>query len=217
VSRVRVVLALLIAILLTAGVAASAEAAPRKWPNGRITYVDQTRDSEAVELAVRAWNRSGIKVRFVKVTSARKARLIIRNSRRVPSGCGTGLATLGYPGPGRKGFVNILHGTDTDGQKCAVPGQTLVLAHELGHVVGLDHNMSGCSLMNTSHTNGVAPTLCLDATPDAAKPGRWRVGLRRARLHGPRDAQRLHRRRRRRQHPGRRRPVGRDPDRWRPH
>lgn len=176
-SRIRVVLALLLALVLTAGLAASAQAAPRKWPQGRITYVDQTRDPEAVKLATRAWNRSGIDIRFVKVASARKARLVIRNSKRVPGGCGTGLATLGYPGPGRKGFVNILHGTDADGQPCALPGQTLVLAHELGHVVGLEHNMSGCSLMNTSHTNGVAPTLCLDGTPDAAKPGRWRCRL----------------------------------------
>ena len=177
-SRVRALLALLTALALSVGLAAApATAAPRKWPQGRITYVDQTRDPEAVGLAVRAWNRSGIDIRFVKVRSARKARLIIRNSKRVPAGCGTGLATLGYPGPGRKAFVNILHGTDADGQACAVPGQTLVLAHELGHVVGLEHNMSGCSLMNTSHTNGVAPTLCLDSTADAAKPGRWRCRL----------------------------------------
>ncbi len=176
-SRVRVVLALLLALALTASLAASAQAAPRKWPGGRITYVDQTRDPQAVKLAVRAWNSSGIDLRFVKVSSARKARLVIRNSTRVPSGCGSGLATLGYPGPGRKGFVNILHGTDAAGQSCALPGQTLVLAHELGHVVGLEHNTSGCSLMNTSHTNGVAPTLCLDGTPDAAKPGRWRCRL----------------------------------------
>ena len=175
--HIRLLSALLLALTLTIGMASSAAAGPRKWPQGRITYVDQTRDPQAVKLAIRAWNRSGIDIRFVKVASARKARLLIRNSKRVPGGCGTGLATLGYPGPGRKGFVNILHGTDADGQGCAVPGQTLVLAHELGHVIGLEHNMSGCSLMNTSHTNGVAPTLCLDGTADAAKPGRWRCRL----------------------------------------
>ncbi len=176
-SRVRVVLALLTALALTVGLAASADAAPRPWPKGRITYVDRTLDPDAVRAAVRAWNTSGLDIRFVKVSSARKARLVIRNTKRVPGGCGTGLGTLGYPGPGRKATVNILHGTDADGQRCASPGQTLVLAHELGHVLGLGHNMSGCSLMNTSHTNGVAPTLCLGDDIDEAKPGRWRCRL----------------------------------------
>ena len=190
-SRVRVVLALLTALLLTVGLASGADAAPRKWPKGRITYVDRSLDPDAVKAAVRAWNTSGLDLRFVEVSSVRKARLVIRNTRRVPAGCGTGFGTLGYPGPGRKATVSILHGSDADGQRCAWPGQTLVVAHELGHVLGLEHNMSGCSLMNTSHTNGVAPSLCIGDDIDEAKPGRWRcrviekVDLRRAkRLYG---------------------------------
>lgn len=192
-SRARALVVLLLALLLTAGTAVGAEAAPRKWPQGRITYVDTSLDHDAVKLAVRAWNRSGLDVRFVKVSSARRARLVIQDTRRVPAGCGTGYGTLGYPGPGRKAYVSILHGTDARGQSCAWPGQTLVVTHELGHVLGLEHDMSGCSLMNTSHTNGVAPSLCLGDDPDAAKPGRWRcrliekVDLRRAkRIYGGR-------------------------------
>lgn len=173
-SRVRVVLALFVALVLTAGLASAAEAAPRKWPQGRVTYVDKSLDPVAVKAAVKAWNASGLKVRFVKVLTVRKARLVIKNTQRVPSGCGSGYGTLGYPGPGRKASVSILHGTDADGQRCAWPGQTLVVAHELGHVLGLDHNMSGCSLMNTSHTNGVAPSLCVGNAVDEVKPGRWR-------------------------------------------
>ena len=173
-SRVRVVLALLTSLVLTVGLASSADAAPRTWPKGRITYVDKSLDPEAVKAAVRAWNTSGLDVKFVKVSSARKARLVIKNTKRVPAGCGTGYGTLGYPGPGRKATVSILHGSDADGQKCAWPGQTLVVAHELGHVLGLEHTMSGCSLMNTSHTNGVAPSLCLGDDVDESKPGRWR-------------------------------------------
>jgi len=176
-SRVRVVLALLTALLLTVGLASSADAAPRKWPKGRITYVDRSLEPVAVKAAVRAWNTSGLDLKFVKVSSVRKARLVIRNTKRVPAGCGTGYGTLGYPGPGRKATVSILHGTDADGQKCAWPGQTLVVAHELGHVLGLEHNMSGCSLMNTSHTNGVAPSLCVGDDVDEVKPGRWRCRI----------------------------------------
>ena len=165
---------LLAVLAVTVGVASAAEAAPRKWPKGRITYVDRSKDPDAVKLAVQVWNSSGLRIRFVKVRSVRKARLVIQNTRRVPSGCGSGYGTFGYPGPGRKAYVSILHGTDADGQGCAWPGQTLVVAHELGHVLGLDHTMSGCSLMNTSHTNGVAPSLCLGNDVDESKPGRWR-------------------------------------------
>lgn len=175
-SRVRLLVVLLLALVVTAGVASAAEAAPRKWPEGRITYVDTSLDPDAVRTAVQAWNRSGLKIRFVKVNKVRKARLVIRNTKKVPAGCGTGYGTLGYPGDGRKAFVSILHGTDADGQGCALPGQTLVVTHELGHVLGLPHYMKGCSLMNTSHTNGVAPSECL-GSPEEAKPGRWRCRL----------------------------------------
>jgi hypothetical protein len=177
-SRVRVLATLLIALALGIGLAAApAQAAPRKWPKGTITYVDKSLDPDAVKLAVQAWNSSGLNIRFKKVKSARKARLIIQNTKKVPSGCGSGYGTLGYPGPGRKAFVSILHGTDAAGQGCAWPGQTQVVTLELGHVLGLEHYMGGCSLMNTSHTNGVAASLCLSSNPDDAKPGRWRCRL----------------------------------------
>lgn len=175
-SRIRLLVVLLVASALGIGLAAGpAQATPRKWPKGTITYVDKSLDSDAVKLAVSAWNSSGLKIKFKKVKSARRARLIIQNTKKVPSGCGSGYGTLGYPGPGRKAYVSILHGTDADGQGCAWPGQTQVVTHELGHVLGLEHYMGGCSLMNTSHTNGVAPSLCV--APEDAKPGRWRCRL----------------------------------------
>lgn len=177
-SRFRMIVVLLITVALGAGIAGPAEAKPRKWPKGAITYVDKSLDPFAVKQAVAAWNQSGLKVKFKKVKSARKARVVIQNTKKVPSGCGSGYGTLGYPGPGRKAFVSILHGTDEAGQGCAWPGQTEVVTHELGHVLGLTHYMGGCSLMNTSHTNGVAASLCLDPNnPDDAKPGRWRCRL----------------------------------------
>lgn len=174
-SRTRVLIALFIALGLALGLTGPAEAKPRKWPKGPITYVDNSLDPDAVKIAVKAWNKSGLNVHFKKVKSKRKAELIIQNTKKVPQGCGSGYGTLGWPGPGRKAFVSILHGTDADGQACAFPGQAQVVTHELGHVLGLDHYMAGCSLMNTSHINGVAPSLCI--APEEAKPGIWHCRL----------------------------------------
>lgn len=171
-TTARSLLVALLCATFLAGFAGTAEAV-RPWPGGRITYVDKTKDPEAVRAAVDLWNDSGVRVRFKKVRKPSKARLVIRNSKNVPSGCGSGLATLGHVSRG-KAFVNILHGSDAEGQACSVPGQTLVVAHELGHVLGLEHNDRGCSVMNSTGTNGVAPSGCLDGSTDAAKPGRWR-------------------------------------------
>ena len=172
-SRARPVVVLLTAILLMAGFAPASAAKPRPWPKGRITYVDKSLDHDAVKAAVRAWNKSGIDIRFVKVSSARKARLIIENTKRVPSGCGSGYGTLGYPGPGRKATVSILHGTDADGQRCAFPGQTFVVTHELGHVLGLDHYMRGCTPTGW-HRRCASATTSTRRSPDVGAAGSWR-------------------------------------------
>ncbi|CAA9387774.1 MAG: hypothetical protein AVDCRST_MAG32-2119 [uncultured Nocardioides sp.] len=175
--RLPALMALLVTVALLA-MTTPADAAPRKWPKGPITYADRSKDPEAVRLAVQAWNRSGLRIRFKQVRNPRRADVVIRNTKRVPAGCGTGYGTLGYPGPGRQAFVSILHGTDAGGQGCALPGQTRVVAHELGHVLGLEHYMKSCSLMNTSHVNGVAGSQCIDRNDiNAAKPGRWRCRL----------------------------------------
>ncbi|MEO5664406.1 MAG: M57 family metalloprotease [Nocardioides sp.] len=174
-SRTRALITLFIALGLTIGLTGPAEAKPRKWPKGAITYVDLSKDPDAVKIAVKTWNKSGLNIHFKKVKSKRKARVVIQDTKKVPGGCGTGYGTLGYPGPGRKAFVSILHGTDADGQGCAFPGQAQVVTHELGHVLGLTHYMAGCSLMNTSHINGVAPSQCI--APEDAKPGIWHCRL----------------------------------------
>jgi len=150
-----------------ASVSTAATGRGRAWPKGRITYVDRTRYPDAVRLAVRAWNSSGLRIRFVKAKPARSAQLVIAHERGMP--CAFGVATVGYT-PHAYAYVG---GSDLDGDPCPWPEVALKTSHELGHVLGLNHiRESVCATMNPTTTNGVAPTGCL-APDDEAKPGRW--------------------------------------------
>ena len=163
----------------------------RAWPRGRVTYVDRTRYPEAVRLAVRAWNSSGVRLRFVKAKRARNAQLVIEHEQGMP--CAFGVASVGYA---PRAYARV-GGRDQDGDPCPWPEVALKTAHELGHVLGLNHiRESTCATMNPTTTNGVAPTGCL-APDDEAKPGRWwcrmvaRPDIRRAkRLYGGRVLER---------------------------
>ncbi|MCB0878766.1 MAG: hypothetical protein KDC46_07275 [Thermoleophilia bacterium] len=203
-SRRQVLVPLLLLLLVATALAAPAAAHARegkRWPGRTITYYDATRDKVAVRRAVIAWNSVGARIRFRRTFNRRRANIVIRNTRQVPAGCGTGQATLGYPGRGRQGYVNILHGYAKDGQGCAWPGQTFVVTHELGHVLGLDHDDRACALMNASHTNGVAASRCLPGDTFAQHRAQWRC-----RLIEARDARRVVRK-----YGGRMRPRRRNP------
>jgi hypothetical protein len=145
------------------------------WPRGRIRYVDRTQDPEAVRLATRIWNTSGLGVRFIEVRKPGSARLVLRDVPTLASGCGTGRAGVGYPGRTGTALVEVRSGADSAGQRCATPGQTLTLVRLLGRVLGLKDSNARCSAMNSVQVGGVAPARCL--TPGAGDgddaPGRW--------------------------------------------
>ncbi|MCW2928554.1 MAG: hypothetical protein JWM86_2522 [Thermoleophilia bacterium] len=173
---------LLGALLLTplAIVAPAANAAGRAWPGTRITYYDASLDKVAVARAVAAWNSSGIRTRFVRTYRRGSAQLVIRNSRSTPGGCGTGRATLGYS-PHFQAFLDITSTRFPTDQGCSVYGQTLVVTHELGHVLGFEHDDGRCSIMNSSHVDGVAPYRCYYAGVTPAtydlRTATWRCRL----------------------------------------
>jgi Metallo-peptidase family M12 len=113
------------------------------WPGGDIEYFNAAPEHEwALRQAVDAWNRSGAGVRFVATTSD-AAELVIK--RGVGRPCGHGRATLGYD-PRATVTVFTLPGSPGCDQYSAAR----VLAHELGHVLGLEHDDADCAAMNTS-------------------------------------------------------------------
>jgi len=148
--------------LLVAIAAAPAEAyraAGHRWPGRTITYYDASGQTGSVRMAVAAWNRSGVRVRFRPVRRSR-AQVIISSQRRV--GC-AGVAQLGYTGRQARA---ILGGGCPDEW-----GRAQIAAHELGHILGLAHEPRRCALMNAVLLNG-APQRC-------AEPGRsrYRCGI----------------------------------------
>jgi len=137
----------LFAMLLLAVSASSARAADapfpgHKWPRGQVTFYDAAPKAYrwSVDYAVQHLNRIGARVHFTRVSSRRKARLVLRENRRQIE---AGLADLGYV-KGRRSQASF-NKRDRDRYETA-----MLVTHELGHVLGLEHPRSGrlCSVMN---------------------------------------------------------------------
>lgn len=155
-----------IALVCLAALALAAPAhaysiAGRAWPGGVIRYYNAAPDQAwAVQRAAAAWNESGADVRFVPVARS-EAQLVVRTlpgsscTRREPSVAGE--ATVGFA----RGATVWISRLDTSTEKCNAWSSAEALAHELGHVLGLDHETRGCATMNPVGTvNG--PTLCTE-------------------------------------------------------
>lgn len=138
----------------------------QRWPghNPRITYYDGTPRAYhwSVETAAAAWNSSGVRIRFVRVNSRRKAKVVITRDRKQPAG--TGFATIGAA-PNAFIQLNMCGLVCVD--KWVMAGLT---AHEFGHILGLDHETHRCALMNP-----VVYEHCSPEFPPAAFQWRCRI------------------------------------------
>ena len=149
--RFPLTLVLLSAFVFTTALAAPLAEAAGRFAKPRITYQDKSTYKADVAQAVRLWNAARTPVKLVKAGGRRRANILITtNSNLAP---GPGGRPVGGRGGGldfgkrrKSGFVR-LNTTLVDN---APAERVNIVAHELGHALGLGHDMDPCSLMNAN-------------------------------------------------------------------
>jgi hypothetical protein len=111
-----------------------------RWPTATITYYNEVPAyAWAVDSAAYAWNTSGARVRFLK-SSRRDAKVLV-GIRWYKAAGDASVQT-------RKGRIVSAKVGIQNGQDRYT--MALVVAHELGHVLGLDHEDRVCATMNST-------------------------------------------------------------------
>jgi hypothetical protein len=158
---VPLVACLLVGALLPAGGSAWRRSGTR-WRSGTITYyVADSSLAWPVQWAAYAWNSSGANVRFAATKSRSAAQVVVLRRQIEGDSSEAGIADVTAYGNVVSHAVVGLRG-DLDPFQ-----QALVATHEFGHVLGLDHEDRGCSVMN-SWIAGDHPAKC-----PVPPPGSW--------------------------------------------
>jgi hypothetical protein len=104
------------------------------WPRATISYYPGAY-AKSVKRAARAWNKRRAGVRFRRA-SKESADLVV--SYGGPRCSGESLI----------GYEHLMRSWVMLGRGCSKGVATVLAAHELGHVLGLDHEDRHCALMN---------------------------------------------------------------------
>ena len=115
-----------------------------RWPKATITYFNEVPAyAWAVDSAAYAWNTSGARVQFVK-SSRRDAKVLVGIRWFKAAGDANVLRSNGR-------FVSAKVGIQSGQDRYTM---ALVVAHELGHVLGLGHEDRVCATMNSYLVDG---------------------------------------------------------------
>jgi|SRR5579862_65683 len=157
-----VVVALVLAPCMLARSAAAS--APLAWPGAAIGYRDLTGAHgyhDAIREAAAAWNRLGLGVTFVPAQKGYASVQIVFVAGRCLSGV-AGHAPTGFQRFGARVVV----------RSCPSVVRPLLVAHELGRVLGLGDDDRACSLMNSKGSSD-GRTFALPSRCSRSAPPSW--------------------------------------------
>jgi hypothetical protein len=142
----------------------AASSGTRTWDEGVVRYYDGSGMRRTVVTAAARWNASGARVQLRRVDSPREADVFIKvDDHALRAACGSdclGFTTsIGRPSDGQ---TSVLLAGELRGNPR--PLSVWVAAHELGHVLGLEHHDGrACSLMSPhAFDTRCAPSLAAD-------------------------------------------------------
>jgi hypothetical protein len=157
--------AIVLAAVLWQVLPVAASSSPRAWDKGVVRYYDASGMRLTVVTAAARWNQSGAHVRLEEARSPKDADVVIQSDdgwlfRLCGRDCLGYTTSIGRPSQGQ---TTVLLAGELGGNPR--PLSVWVAAHELGHVLGLQHHDgNACSLMSPhAFDTRCAPSLA--ATP----------------------------------------------------